>query len=113
MNNSNLYISGLFEIHITVDEHNMHPFRLYCLDNKLKPIYAISDKCQPQLMLSKYKNSILKFNPRSYLDLKSGNVNFEIAKSIKKICGSASIPIPGFLFSFKSSLLLFIEINGR
>jgi hypothetical protein len=34
-------------------------------------------------ILSKYKNSILKFNPRSYLDLNSGSVNAEIAKSIK------------------------------
>lgn len=33
-------------------------------------------------ILSKYKNSILKFNPRSYLDLASGNVNEKISKSI-------------------------------
>lgn len=33
-------------------------------------------------ILSKYKNSILKFNPRSYLDLASGSVNEKIAKSI-------------------------------
>jgi hypothetical protein len=35
-------------------------------------------------ILSKYKNSILKFNPRSYLDL-VGNVNTQIAKSITHI----------------------------
>ena len=33
-------------------------------------------------ILSKYKNSILEFNPRSYLDLSSGSVNEKIAKSI-------------------------------
>ena len=33
-------------------------------------------------ILSKYKNSILEFNPRSYLDLASGSVNEKIAKSI-------------------------------
>lgn len=32
--------------------------------------------------LYKYKNAILKFNPRSYLELKKGSVNEEIAKSI-------------------------------
>lgn len=32
--------------------------------------------------LHKYKNSILKYNPRSYLDMKSGSVNSEIAKTI-------------------------------
>ena len=32
--------------------------------------------------LYKYKNSILKYNPRSFLDLKSGTVNERIAKSI-------------------------------
>lgn len=32
--------------------------------------------------LYKYKNAILKFNPRSYLELKRGSVNVEIAKSI-------------------------------
>lgn len=36
-------------------------------------------------ILSKYKNSILKFNPRSYLDLASGSVNAQIAKSIYEI----------------------------
>lgn len=36
-------------------------------------------------ILSKYKNSILKFNPRSYLDLKAGSVNAQIAKSITDI----------------------------
>lgn len=36
-------------------------------------------------ILSKYKNSILKFNPRSYLDLKSGSVNAKIANSIENI----------------------------
>ncbi|OFX61503.1 MAG: hypothetical protein A2046_06665 [Bacteroidetes bacterium GWA2_30_7] len=36
-------------------------------------------------ILSKYKNSILHFNPRSYLDLCSGSVNAEIAKSITNI----------------------------
>jgi hypothetical protein len=33
-------------------------------------------------ILFKYKNSILKFNPRSYLDLVSGSVNEKISKSI-------------------------------
>jgi hypothetical protein len=33
-------------------------------------------------ILYKYKNSILRFNPRSYLDLESGSINDKIAKSI-------------------------------
>lgn len=33
-------------------------------------------------ILSKYKNAILKFNPRSYLNLASGSVNAQIASSI-------------------------------
>lgn len=36
-------------------------------------------------ILSKYKNSILKFNPRSYLDLQKGSVNAKIASSIEDI----------------------------
>ncbi|NIJ54673.1 AIPR family protein [Dyadobacter arcticus] len=36
-------------------------------------------------IVSRYKNSILKFNPRSYLDLAAGSVNSEIEKSIRKI----------------------------
>lgn len=36
-------------------------------------------------ILSKYKNSILKYNPRSYLDLQKGSVNMKIAESIVKI----------------------------
>lgn len=32
--------------------------------------------------LYKYKNSILKYNPRSYLDMATGSVNTEIAKTI-------------------------------
>ena len=36
-------------------------------------------------ILSKYKNSILKFNPRSYLDLHSGSINAKIAHSIENI----------------------------
>lgn len=36
-------------------------------------------------ILSKYKNSILKFNPRSYLDLQRGSVNAKIASSIEEI----------------------------
>lgn len=36
-------------------------------------------------IVSKYKNSILKYNPRSYLDLAAGTVNAEIAKSIRQI----------------------------
>ena len=36
-------------------------------------------------ILSKYKNSILKFNPRSYLDLQKGSVNAKIASSIEEI----------------------------
>jgi hypothetical protein len=35
-------------------------------------------------IMYKYKNSILKFNPRSYLDLKGNLVNTEIAKTVKK-----------------------------
>ncbi len=49
-------INGLFEIHITVSDSNIHKFRLYCLDKKLKPIMAISENCTTQLMFSKYKN---------------------------------------------------------
>ena len=36
-------------------------------------------------ILSKYKNSILKYNPRSYLDLQKGSVNEKIANSIENI----------------------------
>lgn len=36
-------------------------------------------------ILSKYKNSILKFNPRSYLELQKGSVNAKIANSIENI----------------------------
>ena len=36
-------------------------------------------------ILFKYKNSILKFNPRSYLDLVSGSVNEKISKSITEL----------------------------
>ena len=36
-------------------------------------------------ILSKYKNSILKYNPRSYLDLQGGSVNAKIAYSIENI----------------------------
>lgn len=36
-------------------------------------------------IVSKYKNSILKYNPRSYLDLAAGSVNADIAKSIRQI----------------------------
>lgn len=36
-------------------------------------------------ILSKYKNSILKYNPRSYLDLRGGSVNAKIANSIENI----------------------------
>lgn len=36
-------------------------------------------------IISKYKNSILKYNPRSYLDLASGSVNSEISKSITQL----------------------------
>ena len=36
-------------------------------------------------ILYKYKNSILKFNPRSYLDLVTGSVNDKIAKSITEL----------------------------
>ncbi len=36
-------------------------------------------------IVSIYKNSILKYNPRSYLDLAAGSVNAEIAKSIRQI----------------------------
>ena len=36
-------------------------------------------------ILSKYKNSILQYNPRSYLDLQSGSVNAKIANSIENI----------------------------
>jgi hypothetical protein len=36
-------------------------------------------------IISRYKNSILKYNPRSYLDLSGGTVNAEIGKSIRQI----------------------------
>lgn len=36
-------------------------------------------------ILFKYKNSILKYNPRSYLDLVSGSVNDKIAKTITEL----------------------------
>lgn len=36
-------------------------------------------------ILFKFKNSILKYNPRSYLELKSGSVNAKIANSIENI----------------------------
>lgn len=36
-------------------------------------------------ILSKYKNSILRYNPRSYLDLQKGSVNEKIAFSIENI----------------------------
>ena len=36
-------------------------------------------------ILSKYKNSILKYNPRSFLDLKGGSINSKIAYSIENI----------------------------
>lgn len=49
-------INGLFEIHITVDASDMHKFRHYCLDKKLKPIMAVSESSKSQLMFSKYKN---------------------------------------------------------
>lgn len=52
-------INGLFEIHITVDDSDMHKFRHYCLDKKLKPIMAVSETksaTKSQLMFSKYKN---------------------------------------------------------
>ncbi len=32
--------------------------------------------------MEKYKNSILKYNPRSYLEMKKGSVNFKIAETI-------------------------------
>ena len=49
-------IEGLFEIHITVSQENMHIFRMYCLDKKVKPINAIAEYEVPQLMFSKHKN---------------------------------------------------------
>ena len=33
-------------------------------------------------ILYKYKNSILKYNPRSYLDMAGGSVNYQISKTI-------------------------------
>ena len=36
-------------------------------------------------ILHKYKNSILRFNPRSYLDLVSGSVNEKISKTITEL----------------------------
>src|SRR5574343_1742807 len=56
MSTENLSITGLFEIHITVPDSYIVPFRLYCMNSKYKPIYAISETMMPQLMLSKYKN---------------------------------------------------------
>lgn len=37
------------------------------------------------MILSKYKNSILQYNPRSYLDLQTGSINAKIANSIENI----------------------------
>ncbi len=49
-------ISGLFEIHITVSENELHRFKLYTLDNNYKFIYIIGSNGN-QLMLSKYLHS--------------------------------------------------------
>jgi hypothetical protein len=55
-----LEITGLFEIHITVEESSMYKFRIFCMQNKLKPIYAIAENMKPQLMFSKYKNGTIQ-----------------------------------------------------
>ena len=47
---------GLFEIHITVDPTKIAELRLFCLKEKLKPIFACSTtgKNKNQLMISKW-----------------------------------------------------------
>lgn len=49
---------GLHEIHITVDPRDLFGLRMYCLDNKIKPILAVSEygECPIQAMISKFKN---------------------------------------------------------
>lgn len=60
-----------YNVKTTLDEVNVNAFFV--------PTLEIAK------IVSKYKNSILKFNPRSYLDLSAGSVNAEIAKSIQQI----------------------------
>jgi hypothetical protein len=48
-------ISGLYEIHITVEERDMFEFRKWCMEMKFKPILAVSSSGN-QLMFSKYVN---------------------------------------------------------
>jgi hypothetical protein len=50
-------INGLFEIHVSVSEKDIHNFLLFCSKKHYKPIYAISTDMVPQLMLSKFKHS--------------------------------------------------------
>jgi len=49
-------ISGLFEIHISVDINDIHKFRMFTFNHKMKTIMAVSGYMETQLMLSKYKN---------------------------------------------------------
>lgn len=51
-------IEGLFEIHITVNIINIFQLRMYCLDNHIKPIMAVSayGSNPYQVMISKFKN---------------------------------------------------------
>lgn len=55
-------IEGLFEIHITVDPDQIDLLRLFCLDQKLKPILAVASigKNPNQLMISKFKRGTFK-----------------------------------------------------
>lgn len=51
-------MSGLFDIHITVKVSDVFKLRMYCLDNRIKPLMIVSSHGDNsiQMMLSKYKN---------------------------------------------------------
>ncbi len=51
-----IMIYGLFEIHITVDNSQIWKLRMFCQDNKIKPIIAImpNGDFNNQLMISKW-----------------------------------------------------------
>ncbi|MCX6234225.1 MAG: hypothetical protein NT175_05790 [Bacteroidetes bacterium] len=57
-------------------------------------------------ILSKFKNSILRFNPRSYLNLATGSVNAEIAKSITAITTNE-------FALFNNGITMFIDFHGK
>lgn len=50
--------SGLYEIHISVAPHDICGLRLFCLDNKIKPILAAASSGvnKNQLMISRWKH---------------------------------------------------------